>query len=155
MALEKIAEINNPTLKTGVSAKNGKQWTLMQVTTDKGNLTTVFAPAAIGDTLELTWDAQYGSWKAQKVTAQQSGQMDALRKIYEINAAIYKAITGNDYGVPVIQTAPAPKPAPKPPVKAVEPPPSDEDNPHIGDSDIEPDNWDNMEQPVNLSDIPF
>lgn len=155
MALETVKVINNPAIKTGISAKTGKEWTMAQITTDRNNLATTFMPIAVGDKVEMTWNDKYGNWSAKKVNEQQAGQMDALRKIYEINAAIYKAITGNDYGVPVIQTAPAPKPAPVASVKAVEPPPSDEDNPHIGDSDIEPDNWDNMEQPVNLSDIPF
>lgn len=136
MAVETIKEINDPAFKTGVSAKTGKQWTLMQVTTDKNNLTTVFAPAQVGDKLELTWDAKYGSWKAEKVNAQQAGQLEALRKIYELNAAIYEAITGHKYGeMPVIQTE-APKPAPAAPKV--------EENPHIGDKDIadEVDNFD-------------
>lgn len=144
MAIEKIKEINNPAFKTGVSAKTGKQWTLMQVTTDKNNLTTVFAPAEVGDSLELTWDATYGSWKANKVNAQQAGQLEALRKIYELNAAIYEAITGHKYGdVPTIQAEPV-KTAPAAPTKPVE------TNPHVGDTDIESevDNFD-------MGSIPF
>jgi len=110
MAIETIAAINNPTFKTGVSAKTGKQWTLMQVTTDKNNLTTVFAPANIGDKLQLTWDATYSSWKAEKVNEKEVAQLEAMRKLYELNLAIFKAVTGEEYGkhtkvVPEVPTA--------------------------------------------------
>lgn len=111
MALEKIREINNPAFKSGVG-KNGKPWTMAQVTTEKNNLTTVFMPVVVGDQLELTWNDQYGNWSAKKVNAQEVAQLEALRKLYELNLAIYKAITGSTYGNEV-QTVPvAPNVAP-------------------------------------------
>lgn len=132
MAIEQIAEINNPAFKTGVSAKTGKQWTLMQVTTDKNNLTTVFAPANIGDKLQLTWDATYSSWKAEKVNEKEVAQLEALRKLYELNLAIFKAVTGEEYGKHT-QTVPE-----KPPVQ-----------PAVTEEEV--DNFDN----TDLSQIPF
>lgn len=115
MALEAIAAINDPTFKTGVG-KNGKPWTMMQVTTDKNNVTTVFAPAAIGDKLELTWNDQYGNFSAKKVTAQDLANLEAMRKLYELNLAIYKAVTGTDYGAQVA-TTPVEPVVPKPVAK--------------------------------------
>lgn len=94
--IETVTAINNPAFKTGMG-KNGKPWTLMQVTTDKNNMTTVFAPVNIGDKLELEWDATYSSWKAQKYNAQKAEQLEALRKLYKLNLAVYKAVTGSDY----------------------------------------------------------
>ncbi len=134
MALEAIAQINDPTFKTGVG-KNGKPWTMMQVTTDKNNVTTVFAPAAIGDKLELTWNDQYGNFSAKKVTAQDVANLEAMRKLYELNLAIYKAVTGEEYGqqVTTAPVAPTPTPAPQGP-DAVHAVPEDD---------------------VSLSDIPF
>lgn len=111
MALEKVRVINDPAYKTGVG-KNGKPWTMAQVTTEKNNLTTVFMPVAVGDQLELTWNDQYGNWSAKKVNAQEVAQLEALRKLYELNLAIYKAITGEVYGQQVETVKPAPNVAP-------------------------------------------
>lgn len=111
MALESIREINNPAYKTGVG-KNGKSWTMAQVTTEKNNLTTVFMPVAVGDKLELTWNDQYGNWSAKKVNAQEVAQLEALRKLYELNLAIYKAITGEIYGQQVETVKPVSNVAP-------------------------------------------
>lgn len=111
MALETIQQINNPAFKTGVG-KNGKPWTMMQITTDKNNMASVFAPANIGDKVEMTWNDQYGNWSAKKVNAQEVAQLEALRKLYELNLAIYKAITGETYGQQVETVKPAPNVAP-------------------------------------------
>ena len=97
MALETIQQINDPTFKTGIG-KNGKPWTMMQITTDKNNMASVFAPANVGDKVEMTWNDQYGNWSAKKVNAQEVAQLEALRKLYELNLAIYKAITNENYG---------------------------------------------------------
>ena len=111
MALEKVTAINNPAFKTGIG-KNGREWTLAQVTTEKNNLTTVFMPVNIGDMLELSWQEQYGSWSAKKVNAQEVAQLEALRKLYELNLAIYKAITGEIYGQQVETVKPVSNVAP-------------------------------------------
>ncbi len=146
MAIEAIAAINDPAFKTGIG-KNNKPWTMMQVTTDKNNVTTVFAPAAIGDKLELTWNDQYGNFSAKKVSTQEVAQLEGLRKIYELQLAIFKAITGEDYGkqVRTVPDAPAqpiaapPQPvAPTMPVDQVHEPTPEE-----------------MSGQINLSDIPF
>lgn len=135
MAIEQIQTINNPAFKTGVSQKTGKQWTLMQVTTDKNNLTTVFAPAQVGDKLQLTWDATYSSWKAEKVNEKEVAQLEALRKLYELNLAIFKAVSGEDYGkhVKVVPEAPT----------AAQLPPEHIESTNYGD------------EPIDLADIPF
>lgn len=135
--IETVTAINNPAFKTGMG-KNGKPWTLMQVTTDKNNMTTVFGPVNIGDKLELEWDATYSSWKAQKFNPQKAEQLEAMRKLYELNLAIYKAVTGTDYGqsTPVAvapEAVPTPPPAPGPDVV------------HDVSGDEE----------INLSDVPF
>lgn len=135
MAIEQIQAINNPVFKTGVSAKTGKTWTLMQVTTDKNNLTTVFAPANVGDKLSLTWDATYSSWKAEKVNEKEVAQLEALRKLYELNLAIFKAVTGEEYGkhTQVVKEAPT----------AAELPPE-----HIESTNFDEDD-------IDISTIPF
>ncbi len=116
MATEKVTVINNPAYKTGIG-KNGREWTLAQVTTEKNNLTTVFMPVKIGDMLELTWQDDYGTWSAKKVTAQDVANLEAMRKLYELNLAIYKAVTGEEYGQQVTTAPVAPTPAPTPVVQ--------------------------------------
>ena len=128
--IETVQQINDPAFKTGMG-KNGKQWTLAQVTTDKNNLTSVFMPINVGDKVEMTWNEQYGNWSAKKVNAQQIAQDDKLRKLWELNLAIFKAVTGNEYGKQV-ETIPQ----------------SQVGNPHIGDQNTD-------YEEVSLSDIPF
>lgn len=111
MALESIKEINNPAFKTGVG-KNGKPWTMMQITTDRNNMASVFAPANIGDKVEMTWNDQYGNWSAKKVNAQEVAQLEALRKLYELNLAIYEVVAGHPYGQQVKVEPVAPNVAP-------------------------------------------
>lgn len=110
--IEKIAEINNPAYKTGMG-KNGKPWTLVQITTDQNNVATVFGPVNVGDQVEMEWNASYGNWSAKKVNQRDVANVEAMRKLYALNMAIYKAVTGQDYKAQ--ETAP-PAPEPKPPV---------------------------------------
>lgn len=129
MSLETIQTINNPAFKTGVG-KNGKPWTMMQITTDKNNMASVFAPANIGDKVEMTWNDQYGNWSAKKVNAQEAAQLEALRKMYELNLAIYKAVTGETYGKKTEVVAP--KPTSENPAPGFE---SQKGNPYYPDGD--------------------
>ena len=140
MALETIQTINNPSFKTGIG-KNGKPWTMMQITTDRNNMASVFAPAAIGDKVEMTWNDQYGNWSAKKINASEIAQMEALRKLYELNLAIYKQVAGEEYGkqVQVVPEAPV-----QPPVPAQQP---------IVDS--YPVTEAEMDEPIDLNSIPF
>lgn len=92
MAIETIQAINNPTFKTG-TGKNGKEWTMMQITTDQNNVASVFAPAAVGDKVETTWNDQYGSWSAKKVTGN-SMQGQKLDQIYALLQEIHSAVVG-------------------------------------------------------------
>lgn len=60
----KIDKVLDPNFKTGET--NGKPWVLMQVLVGD-NVATIFAPAAEGDEVTLTFDPKYKSYKAQKV----------------------------------------------------------------------------------------
>lgn len=140
MAIEKVQVINNPAFKTGIG-KNGKPWTMAQITTDKNNLASVFMPIEVGDSVEMTWNDQYGNWSAKRVNAAaaqaQNAQMEALRKIYELNLAIYAVVAGQPY-------SPGAKVAADQPVDDV--PTIDVDEPEL----------DVLGQPqIPLSDIPF
>lgn len=109
--IETVAAINDPSFKTGVG-KNGKQWTLAQITTDKNNVASVFMPVEVGAKVEMTWNDTYGNWSAKKVNANEAANMEAMKKLYALNLAIYKAVTGEDYGKAV--TVEPVKPVAKP-----------------------------------------
>lgn len=138
--IETIAIVNNEAFKTITSKKTGKTYTLAQATTDQNHVIEIFPPIKQGDKVEVEWDASYSTWKAKKVNEQANAQMDALRKVYEVTAATYKAVTGEEYGVPVIQT----KPAPKAPTAAELPPE------HIEATTITDDDMN-----VDINSIPF
>lgn len=123
--IEKVAAINNPAYKTGMG-KNGKEWTLAQVTTDKNNVTTVFMPIGIGDSVELTWNDQYGNYSATKVNKQDQATIEGIKELYKLGLAIYKAVTGEEYG----KEAPV-----KGPDVIVEPTPEQESS-GLSDADI-------------------
>jgi hypothetical protein len=91
--------------------KNGKNWTLAQITTDKNNVASVFMPIEIGNKVEMTWNDTYGNWSAKKVNVNEAANIEAMKKLFLLNLAIYKAVTGEDYGkaVTVQPVAPAPK----------------------------------------------
>jgi hypothetical protein len=136
MALETIKEINNPAFKTGMG-KNGKPWTMMQITTDRNNMASVFAPANVGDKVEMTWNEQYGNWSAKKVNAQEQAQLEAMRKLYELNLAIYEVVAGHPYGKAVkVEPTVAPTAA-QLPIEHIE-------STNYGD-----------DEEISLSDIPF
>lgn len=113
--IETVAAINDPAFKTGMG-KNGKNWTLAQITTDKNNVASVFMPVEIGNKVEMTWNDTYGNWSAKKVNVNEAANIEAMKKLFMLNLAIYKAVTGEDYGkaVTVQPAAPAPAPAPAP-----------------------------------------
>jgi len=113
--IETVAAINDPAFKTGMG-KNGKNWTLAQITTDKNNVASVFMPIEIGNKVEMTWNDTYGNWSAKKVNVNEAANIEAMKKLFLLNLAIYKAVTGEDYGkaVTVQPVAPvAPVAAPK------------------------------------------
>lgn len=126
--IETVTQVNDPNFKVITSKKNGKQYTLAQITTDQNHVAEIFAPINVGDKVQIEWDASYGVWKANKVNAKAQEQMDAIRKVYELNLAIYKAITKQDY---------QPKVAPVAPV-------SEPDVPVI-----------DVDEPIDLNSIPF
>lgn len=141
MNIETVAEVNDPAFKTGMG-KNGKQWTLAQITTDMNHVASVFMPIKVGDKVQMEWNDTYGNWSAKKVDQRGQETMEALRKLYELNTAIYKAVTGGDYN----KAAPAPKPALAAPKKPVE------ENPYTAETGM-PEPYDQNE--IQLSDIPF
>jgi hypothetical protein len=110
--IETVAAINDPAFKTGMG-KNGKNWTLAQITTDKNNVASVFMPIEIGNKVEMTWN-----WSAKKVNVNEAANIEAMKKLFLLNLAIYKAVTGEDYGKAVtVQPVTAPV-APVAPVAA-------------------------------------
>lgn len=141
MQKEKIIEINNPAFKTGIG-KNGKEWTLMQVTTDGNHVATVFGPVKVGDELEMEYNDQYGNWSGKKITAQSEQNnkiLEAVRLVYKQNAEILALLK-----------AQAPKTAPTAPVKPTEPKPAARPAPVIVDE-----SFSNMDEPIDLDSIPF
>jgi hypothetical protein len=115
--IETVAAINDPAFKTGMG-KNGKNWTLAQITTDKNNVASVFMPIEIGNKVEMTWNDTYGNWSAKKVNVNEAANIEAMKKLFLLNLAIYKAVTGEDYGKAVtVQPVAAPV-APVAPVAA-------------------------------------
>lgn len=137
MQKEKVIEINNPSLKTGMG-KNGKEWTLMQVTTDGNHVATVFAPVKIGDVLEMEYNDQYGNWSGKKVTAQTEQNnkiLEAVRLVYKQNTEILAILTNKQPKAATV--APTQSTAPKPAPRA------------------EPTLPDNYDEPINIDDIPF
>ena len=138
--IETVQAINDPAFKTGVG-KNGKTWTLAQITTDKNNVASVFMPIEVGNKVEMTWNDTYGNWSAKKVNANEAANIEAMKKLYMLNLAIYKAVTGEDYGK-AVTVEPVAKPAPKPVVK--------QENPYT-EADMIAEQVDNFD----MSQIPF
>lgn len=66
--MEKIAEIIDPTFRTGIG-KKGTPWTLMKIKTDSGKEASMFAPAAIGDPVNISFNEQYKNYSAELLTA--------------------------------------------------------------------------------------
>lgn len=65
--MPKITNIIDPAFRQG-TGKTGKPWTMMKVEVD-GKEASIFAPAAIGDEVKLTYNEQYKNYSAEKITA--------------------------------------------------------------------------------------
>jgi hypothetical protein len=63
--MPKISQIVDPSFRTGVGKKGA--WVLMKVETDDGKQATMFAPAAVGDEVELAYNDEYKNYNATKV----------------------------------------------------------------------------------------
>lgn len=61
---ETVAEITDPKFRSGTGSKG--EWTLAKIVTDKGNSATAFQPIAVGDEVELIYNAQYKNYSAKK-----------------------------------------------------------------------------------------
>lgn len=63
--MPKITEIIDPAFRTGAGAKG--PWTLMKIGVE-GKEATIFAPAAVGDEVVLSYNDQYKNYSATKAT---------------------------------------------------------------------------------------
>lgn len=140
--IAKVVNIIDPEFKSGTSVK-GKPWSIAKVELDNGKTTNIFAPIKVGDVVESFKDEKsgYWNWKLAKQGAYdkpqaQPANTDALRELYKLNLAIYKAVTGSDYKSTessVERTTEAPVQSELPPTSA----------------------YDDLEVPEDISGIPF
>ena len=72
--MEKIATIVDPSFRTGVG-KGGQPWTLVKITTDTGKQASCFAPANIGDPVELTYNEEYKNYSAKVINEKKMEQI--------------------------------------------------------------------------------
>lgn len=98
--MEKITEIIDGNFRTGTGAKGA--WVLMKVGTDSGKVATIFAPAAIGDTVELEYNEKYKSYSAKKSAAGSTAnaKLDKLDDISIKLDYIIEILSKEDEGEP-------------------------------------------------------
>lgn len=65
--MDKIAQIIDESYRTGTNKKGGP-WTLMKIRTEGDKNATCFAPAQIGDPVQLEYNEQYKSYSATVMT---------------------------------------------------------------------------------------
>jgi len=66
--VETITEIVDPSFRSGIG-KTGKPWTMMKIKTDSGKEASVFAPAQVGDPVQMEFNEQYKNYNAKVVNA--------------------------------------------------------------------------------------
>lgn len=71
--MEVIAEIIDQEFRTGMGKKGA--WTLMKVKTDTGKEASCFAPAVVGDPVELEYNDQYKNYSAKVVSGKKIEQV--------------------------------------------------------------------------------
>lgn len=142
MAQAKVKNILDPEAQSGMG-KNGKPWSMAQVELDNGKSIKIFNPIEVGDLVESYKNGEYWNWRKVKPGQGEAqpapANTDALRELYKLNLAIYKAITGEDYVVVQKETTSTQKPVTEP-VQTSETPPVE------AYTDIDE---------VDLSNIPF
>ena len=116
MATAKVKNILDPEAQSGMG-KNGKPWSMAQVELDNGKSIKIFNPIEVGDLVESYKNGEYWNWRKVKGGQTETpapANTDALRELYKLNLAIYKAITGEDYTGVQKETTSAPKPVTEP-----------------------------------------
>lgn len=93
--MENIEQIVDDNFRSG-TGKKGQPWSLMKITTNTGKQATVFAPAQIGDPVELEYNEQYKSYSAKVMTGK---KMEAVvqeekkeEQLQEINDKLDKIL---------------------------------------------------------------
>src|SRR3990167_10490982 len=96
MALEteKVAEIIDPTFKTGTSDK-GKSWTLRKIRTESGKEATTFDDVKVGDDVVLEFNAQYKNYSAARPNQKMMFEADVMSFLREINRKL-SLLTGEE-----------------------------------------------------------
>lgn len=96
MALEteKVAEIIDPTFKSGTSDK-GKAWTLRKIRTESGKEATTFDDVKVGDDVVLEFNAQYKNYSAARPNQKMMFEADVLSFLREINRKL-DLLTGEE-----------------------------------------------------------
>jgi hypothetical protein len=77
--MEKITEILNGNKREGIG-KTGNPWKMMEIKTDSGKTATCFAPAAIGDPVQLEYNDQYKNYNVKVMTSAKMTEFVAEEK---------------------------------------------------------------------------
>lgn len=136
MQTDYIQSIEQTPFKTGHSAKTGKDWALYSVVTKSGVKGSTFdGDLVTGDEVIVEKNGEYYNISKPSKQAKQAVEQESkLKKLWELNLAIYKAITGEDYTGVQKETTSAPKPVTEPVQVAETPPASAYDN--ISDEEL-------------------
>ena len=118
MQTDYIQSIEQTPFKTGHSAKTGKDWALYSVVTKSGIKGSTFdGDLVTGDEVIVEKNGEYYNISKPSKQAKQAVEQESkLKKLWELNLAIYKAITGEDYTGVQKETTSAPKPVTEPTV---------------------------------------
>jgi len=118
MQTDYIQSIEQTPFKTGHSAKTGKDWALYSVVTKSGVKGSTFdGDLVTGDEVIVEKNGEYYNISKPSKQAKQAVEQESkLKKLWELNLAIYKAITGEDYTGVQKETTSAQKPVTEPTV---------------------------------------
>ena len=118
MQTDYIQSIEQTPFKTGHSAKTGKDWALYSVVTKSGIKGSTFdGDLVTGDEVIVEKNGEYYNISKPSKQAKQAVEQESkLKKLWELNLAIYKAITGEDYTGVQKETTSAQKPVTEPTV---------------------------------------
>lgn len=116
MQIDYVQAIEAIPFKTGTSAKTNKQWALYSVTTKSGLKGSTFdGDLVTGDEVVVEKNGEYiNISRPSKQAKQMVEQEEKLKKLWDLNLAIYKAITGNNYTGESKDTTSSEKPATEP-----------------------------------------
>lgn len=118
MQTDYIQSIEQTPFKTGHSAKTGKDWALYSVVTKSGIKGSTFdGDLVTGDEVIVEKNGEYYNISKPSKQAKQAVEQESkLKKLWELNLAIYKAITGEDYTGVQKETTSTQKPVTEPTV---------------------------------------